>query len=277
MSCAKAGRPVPIRVRRKAGGESQRRDEARRPPADGRIQVGKAARLLLGFVRIPAAAKGKGAPCKSNQARKAPAIRLRCGRPVGHNRPRLMPPTSRITAPSCVICRLLSLLVRPLCWPAVRHDLDSLVPSMPDLGLGDSSAQPCQAAKTTGLAVSDEPFAAQAGAAILTQGGSAADAVTAMFFTLTATYPVAAGLGGGGICLVRDSEGPGREFDFLPAPRTAAAPLPCRARWPVSMICRKPIGALALAARCRGAAKPMPPPAFPSAMCWRSAWRRRKT
>jgi gamma-glutamyltranspeptidase/glutathione hydrolase len=72
-----------------------------------------------------------------------------------------------------------------------------------------------EAAKTTGLAVADEPFAAQAGAAILTQGGSAADAVTAMFFTLTATYPVAAGLGGGGICLVRNAAGQAREFDFL--------------------------------------------------------------
>src|ERR1700691_5220290 len=91
------------------------------------------------------------------------------------------------------------------------------MPAMPDIGLfsvaiGKPAAEP---AKTTGLAVSDEPFAAQAGASILSQGGSATDAVAAMFFTLSVTYPVAAGLGGGGICLVRDTRGRTVEFDFL--------------------------------------------------------------
>jgi len=36
-----------------------------------------------------------------------------------------------------------------------------------------------------------------------------------MFFTLSATYPVAAGLGAGGICLERDTNGRVTEFDFL--------------------------------------------------------------
>ena len=110
--------------------------------------------------------------------------------------------------------RLLSLLAVPLLL-AGCDTLDDLMPSVPDLGIGDSTPV-SQPAKTTGLAVSDEPFAAQTGTAILSQGGSAADAVTAMFFTLTATYPVAAGLGGGGICIVRDSQGQTREYDFLP-------------------------------------------------------------
>src|SRR5580700_2941971 len=65
------------------------------------------------------------------------------------------------------------------------------------LGLGDEASP---APRSTGLVVADEPFAARNGAAVLAQGGSAADAVTAMFFTMTATYPVAAGIGGGGIC-----------------------------------------------------------------------------
>jgi gamma-glutamyltranspeptidase/glutathione hydrolase len=107
--------------------------------------------------------------------------------------------------------RLAGLLLAPL-LAAGCSTLDSLVPDSADIGIG-SSMQP---AKTTGLAVSDEPLAAQAGAAVLTQGGSAADAVTAMFFTLSATYPVAAGPGGGGICLVRDAAGHAREYDFLP-------------------------------------------------------------
>src|SRR4029077_21083938 len=83
------------------------------------------------------------------------------------------------------------------------------------LGLSDSSAS-APPSRTPGVAVADEPLAAKTGAAILTQGGSAADAVTAMFFTLTATYPASAGLGGGGICLVRDAGGRVQEFDFLP-------------------------------------------------------------
>jgi len=80
------------------------------------------------------------------------------------------------------------------------------------LGNGPSAT----AEPDTGLAVGDEPFAVKTGTGILAEGGSAADAVTAMFFAMTATYPVAAGLGGGGICLVADPVKGIREFDFLP-------------------------------------------------------------
>jgi gamma-glutamyltranspeptidase/glutathione hydrolase len=74
--------------------------------------------------------------------------------------------------------------------------------------------------KRLGIAVADEPLAARAGAAALADRGTAVDAVATMFFTLTATYPVAAGLGSGGICLVRDVSGQVTEFDFLTkAPR----------------------------------------------------------
>ena len=66
------------------------------------------------------------------------------------------------------------------------------------------------------LVVGDEPYAVQTGAQILQQGGSAVDAAAAMYFTLSVTYPVAAGLGGGGICIVRDgASGQIEEFDFL--------------------------------------------------------------
>ena len=130
-----------------------------------------------------------------------------------------------------------------------------------------------QPAKTTGLAVSDEPFAAQTGAAILAEGGSAADAVAAMFFTLSVTYPVAAGLGGGGICLVRDADGRTREFDFLARAANSGGAFAVPGAVAGFYDMQK-----SLSARCPGSAmsprpKPLPPPAFPSAMCWPSAWR----
>src|ERR1700677_2783584 len=73
----------------------------------------------------------------------------------------------------------------------------------------------------SGLVVGDEPYAVQAGVSVLREGGSAVDAATTIYFALAATYPVAAGIGGGGICLVRDpNRGRTDEFAFLP--RSAA-------------------------------------------------------
>jgi gamma-glutamyltranspeptidase/glutathione hydrolase len=73
------------------------------------------------------------------------------------------------------------------------------------------------------LAVGDEPFAVKTGAAILGQGGNAVDAAAAMYFALSVTYPVAAGLGGGGLCIVHDpAKNTTQEFDF--EARDAATP-----------------------------------------------------
>jgi gamma-glutamyltranspeptidase / glutathione hydrolase len=87
------------------------------------------------------------------------------------------------------------------------------------LGNGAASAAP------SGYVVGDEPFAVKVGADMLSQGGSAADAVAAMYFMLSVTYPSAAGLGGGGVCVVHDGpSGQTETFDFLARDGAAGGP-----------------------------------------------------
>ena len=116
--------------------------------------------------------------------------------------------------------RILALLAAPLMLGGCTT-VESLGDHMASaVGLADDAprsytASAVSEAARSGIAVSDEPLAARAGASALASSGSAVDAVTAMFFTLSATYPVAAGLGAGGICLVRDASGQVTEYEFL--------------------------------------------------------------
>ena len=126
--------------------------------------------------------------------------------------------------------RTLALFVAPLILLGGCQTMSSLGDhTAATLGFGDDvprayTASQQSEAHASGIAVADEPLAARTGAGSLTLHGNAVDAVATMFFTLAATYPVAAGLGSGGICLVSDPGGQVTEFDFLTkAPRRAGA------------------------------------------------------
>jgi gamma-glutamyltranspeptidase/glutathione hydrolase len=69
-------------------------------------------------------------------------------------------------------------------------------------------------ASTTGLVVSSQSLASDAGAAILRKGGNAADAAVATAFALAVTYPFAGNIGGGGFMIVRDPSGKATTFDY---------------------------------------------------------------
>ncbi|NVJ93797.1 MAG: gamma-glutamyltransferase [Methylocystaceae bacterium] len=73
-----------------------------------------------------------------------------------------------------------------------------------------------------GGVVADEPRAALIGRDVLSAGGTAADAVTAMYFASAVTMPSSGSLGGGGVCVIHDNKSAKTEtLDFLTkAPKT---------------------------------------------------------
>ncbi len=78
-----------------------------------------------------------------------------------------------------------------------------------------------------GGVAADEPHAVLVGRDVLAAGGSAADAAVAMYFMLSVTYSSAASLGGGGLCLTRDSRTQKVEtLDFLGQTSSGAGGVP---------------------------------------------------
>ena len=75
-----------------------------------------------------------------------------------------------------------------------------------------------------GMVSAADPRAAQAGAEILRQGGSATDAAIATMLALGVVEPQSSGIGGGGFLLHADSEGTVASYDGREAAPAAASP-----------------------------------------------------
>jgi gamma-glutamyltranspeptidase / glutathione hydrolase len=76
-----------------------------------------------------------------------------------------------------------------------------------------------------GGVATDEPNATVVALDVLSAGGNAVDAAVAAFFALTVTYPVGAGLGGGGTCVAYDAKSnEAQTVEFLDARPAAEGP-----------------------------------------------------
>ena len=75
-----------------------------------------------------------------------------------------------------------------------------------------------------GMVVSASAIASQAGRDVLAAGGNAVDAAIATGFALSATYPVAGNIGGGGFMVIRMPNGKATTIDFREIAPRAATP-----------------------------------------------------
>jgi gamma-glutamyltranspeptidase/glutathione hydrolase len=74
-----------------------------------------------------------------------------------------------------------------------------------------------------GMVVAQEPLATDVGVEVLKHGGNAVDAAVAVGFALSATYPFAGNIGGGGFMLIRLADGRTSFIDFREKAPAAAS------------------------------------------------------
>ena len=92
------------------------------------------------------------------------------------------------------------------------------------LSLGACTTLPATVATTPGVVSAADPRAAEAGAAMLRQGGSASDAVFATLLALTVVEPQSSGIGGGGFLVTSDARGKVETYDGREEAPAAATP-----------------------------------------------------
>ena len=92
------------------------------------------------------------------------------------------------------------------------------------LSLGACTTVPTPAASAPGIVSAADPRAAEAGATMLRQGGSATDAALATLLALNVVEPQSSGLGGGGFLVTSDARGDVDTFDGREEAPAAATP-----------------------------------------------------
>ena len=112
-------------------------------------------------------------------------------------------------------------------WAANHMIRRLLAPLWAALRLAGCATTPAQRpgdAFAGGMVSAADPRAAEAGAAMLRQGGSATDAALAILLALTVVEPQSSGIGGGGLLLTDDGKGGVESFDGRETAPAAATP-----------------------------------------------------